>query len=163
MRLARLIAGHLDGGYSAAQLVRYHPPLTLGQAHAALAYYRAELGRVRRSEREYYIPDVAVLPIEMAQRLFPQPGIVAVFPEPLPLVVEVWSSTTGRLDVREKLPEYQRRGDLAIWLIHPYERWLRTWVRQPDGTYTETLYQGGAATPAHLRNVTIDLDTLLAG
>jgi Uma2 family endonuclease len=39
--------------------------------------------------------------------------------EPLPLVVEVWSPSTGQYDVDEKLPEYQRRGDLEIWRFHP--------------------------------------------
>ena len=76
-------------------------------------------GQVRRSEAQYYVPDIIVVPREMADRLFATPGTVEVYPEPLPLVVEVWSPSTGRLDVREKLPEYQRRGDREVWLIHP--------------------------------------------
>ena len=120
-------------------------------------------GHVRRSEMQYYIPDVIVVPRQMARRLFAAPGTLEVYPEPLPLVIEVWSPSTGRLDLMEKLPEYQRRGDLEIWLIHPYERWLRACVRQPDGSYTQTQYTGGPVSPAYLPNVTIDLDALFAG
>jgi hypothetical protein len=32
--------------------------------------------------------------------------------------------------------------------------------RQPDGTYSETVYYGGTVQPAFLPNVTIDLDQL---
>ena len=120
-------------------------------------------GQARRSERQYYVPDVLVVPACMAERLFTRPGMVAAFPEPLPLVAEVWSPSTGEYDVTEKLPEYQRRGDLEIWLIHPYDRTLTAWVRRPDGSYAETLYRGGTVSPAHLPNVTIDLNTLFAG
>ena len=122
-----------------------------------------QAGQVRRSETQYYIPDVLVVPAAMVERLFPQRGMVAVFPDPLPLVVEIWSPSTGRLDVVDKLPEYQGRGDREVWLIHPYERWLRARVRQPDGSYSETLYQGGAVSRAYLPNVTIDLDALFQG
>ena len=61
------------------------------------------------------------------------------------------SRSTGYYDVDAKLPEYQRRGDLEIWRIHPYERTLIAWRCQADGSYTESLYTSGtvqsAATP----------------
>jgi Uma2 family endonuclease len=76
------------------------------------------------------------------------------------LIVEVWSRSTGDFDVDAKLPEYQRRGDLEIWRIHPYERTLITWRRQADGTYNELLYTAGAVQPMALPDVTIDLDAL---
>jgi Uma2 family endonuclease len=117
-------------------------------------------GRARRSETQYYVPDVLVVPTDMAGRLFTQPGMVASFPEPLPLVVEVWSPSTGDYDVTEKLPEYRRRGDLEIWLLHPYERTLTAWRRQPDGSYAETVYRGGTVQPVALPNVSINLDGL---
>jgi Uma2 family endonuclease len=117
-------------------------------------------GYVRRSETQYYIPDLIVVPAAMADRLFAVEGTVEAYQEPLPLVVEVWSPSTGRLDVDEKLPEYQRRGDREIWRFHPYERTLTTWVRQPDGTYRETLYRGGMVRPAVFPHVVIDLDAL---
>ncbi len=59
-------------------------------------------------------------------------------------------------------PEGHRRGDTEIWLIHPYERTLTAWRRQPDGTYAETVYRGGPVQPATLPDVTIGLDTLFA-
>lgn len=153
------------------------PPMTYEHRHVAWAVgfqlqqqlglqayeVRVEAGHVRRSETRYYIPDVMVFPREMVERLFSRPGTEEVFPEPLPLVVEVWSPSTGRLDIEEKLPEYQRRGDLEIWRIHPYERTLTAWVRQPDGGYIETVYRAAVVRPSTLPNVVIDLSELFDG
>ena len=124
---------------------------------------RSALGHVRRSSESYYIPDVYVVPLEVVRegrRL--KPKALEVYEAPVPLVVEVWSPSTGAYDVESKLPEYQRRGDLEIWRIHPYERTLTAWRRQPDGSYTETLYRGGTVQPVALPGVTIDLDALFA-
>ena len=85
-----------------------------------------------------------------------------VYETPLPLVVEVWSPSTGQYDVETKLLEYQRRSDAEIWLIHPYDRTLRAWQRQPDGSYREVLHTAGAVRPVALPGVVIDLDTLFA-
>ena len=74
--------------------------------------------------------------------------------------MEVWSRSTGGYDVDAKLPEYQRRGDLEIWRVHPYERTLIAWRRQLDGTYTELLYTGGRVRPVAMPDVTADLDAL---
>ena len=123
---------------------------------------RWNAGRARRSATQYYIPDLMVVPRELAARLFPIGDETEIYPEPLPLVVEVWSPSTGRVDVVDKLPEYQRRGDQEIWLIHPYDKVLTAWVRQPDGRYTETAYRGGIIRPAALPNVAVDLDELFA-
>lgn len=119
-------------------------------------------GRVRRSERNYFVPDVYVVPMEVVRRAFPRPGMLEAYNDPLPLVVEVWSPSTGDYDVTEKLEEYQRRGDQEIWLLHPYEHTLTVWRLQPDRTYGETVIGGGAVRPIALPNVTIDLDALLA-
>jgi len=120
---------------------------------------RANAGRVRRSPQNYYIPDVFVIPIELtaSQRGTHQ---LEAYTDPLPLVVEVWSPSTGNYDVEVKLQEYQRRGDLEIRRIHPYERTLTAWRRQPDGSYTETLYRDGRVPCASLPTVTIDLPAL---
>lgn len=73
---------------------------------------RADFGRVRRSPENYYIPDVFVVPAELARRGFrEQPRALEVYEDLLPLVVEIWSPSTGTYDVEAKLPEYQRRGD----------------------------------------------------
>jgi Uma2 family endonuclease len=117
------------------------------------------MGQVRGAAENYYIPDVYVIPMDL---LLPQRGLraVEVSDSPLPLVVEVWSPSTGDYDVDSKLPEYQRRGDLEIWRIHPLEQTLTAWRRQSDGTYTEDRFINGLVRPIALPNVTIDLDTL---
>jgi len=71
-----------------------------------------------------------------------RPGELEIYGAPMPLVVEVWSPSTGEYDLHTKIPEYQRRGDRESWLIHPYERWLRAWRCQPDGSYVEILFSG---------------------
>lgn len=117
-------------------------------------------GKVRRNERNYFQPDVCVVPMDLVRRTFTRPGMFEAYTEPLPLVVEVWSPSTGDYDVTDKLEDHKRRGDLEIWLLHPYERNLRAWRRQPDGSYHETLIQDGTVQPVLLPNVTIDLDRL---
>jgi Uma2 family endonuclease len=120
---------------------------------------RYSAGHVSRSAESYYIPDVYVILIELfrAQLGTRQPEV---YQPPLPLVVEVCSPSTGGYDVDAKLPEYQRRGDQEIWRVHPFDRTLTAWRRQPDGSYTESRYTGGSVQPVALRSVTIDLDTL---
>jgi Uma2 family endonuclease len=117
-------------------------------------------GRVRISTGTFYVPDVAVIPRSYINRLKERPGTFEVYEEPLPLVVEIWSPSTGAYDVASKLAEYRLRGHQEIWRIHPYERTLIAWRRQPDGTYTETLYTGGTVEPVALPGVTIDLAAL---
>lgn len=121
---------------------------------------RVMMGHVRRSAENYFIPDVFVIPIELTRPLRGRRDVLEAYGDPLPLVVEVWSPSTGEFDVDTKIPEYQRRGDLEIWRIHPYDRTLIAWRRQPDGSYTETHYNGGVIEPVALPNVSIDLDTL---
>jgi len=122
---------------------------------------RVEAAHVRRTSENYFIPDVIVFPAELADRIDDRDDVLEAYTEPMLLVVEIWSRSTGDYDVRTKLPEYQRRGDREIWLIHPYERWLRAWRLQPDGSYAETLYHGGIVQPVTLPDVSIDLDALL--
>ena len=80
----------------------------------------------------------------------------------LPLVVEVWSPSTGGYDVDAKFPEYRRRGDVEIWLIHPFARVLTDWRRQSDGEYAVLELRGGSVEPAALPGARIDLDALFA-
>jgi Uma2 family endonuclease len=122
----------------------------------------AGLARLRVSAETYYEPDVAVIPTAIWQRLAEDPRALNAYDEPLPLVVEVWSPSTGKRDIELKLPDYQRRGDAEIWFIHPFERTLTAWRRMPDGAYVETTYREGIVKPASLPMVAIDLDELLA-
>src|SRR5215208_4515409 len=115
--------------------------------------------RVRRSSATVFVPDLMVVPAAYSEEIRDHP-VLAIFSDPLPLVVEVWSPSTGDYDVDAKVPVYQQRGDLEIWRIHPYERTVTTWVRQEDESYSESLYRGGMITPVALPGVTIDLEML---
>ena len=122
----------------------------------------ASLARLRVSADTYYIPDVAVIPMTMVRRLAETPRALDAYAEPVPLVVEVWSPSTGKRDIELKLPDYQRRSDLEIWFIHPFERTLTAWRRQRDGSYHDTLYREGIVRPDSLPLVAINLDELFA-
>jgi len=117
--------------------------------------------RVRRATATIFLPDVMVVPAVYGEDIAELP-VLAIFSKPLPLVVEVWSPSTGDYDVDTKIPEYRRRGDLEIWRIHPYERMLTRWVRQPNATYVESTHHGEVVALAALPGVTIDLDHLFA-
>ncbi len=124
---------------------------------------RASAGRVRHPAASYYIPDVFVVPTPLERAGRGRPGTLEVYDDALPLVVKVWSPSTGDFDIDNKIPDYQARGDEEIWWLHPYERTLRAWRRQADGSYVESLYQGGVVRVESLPGVTIDLDALFAG
>jgi Uma2 family endonuclease len=119
-------------------------------------------GRVRRSTENTYIPDVMVVPLDALRRLFERPYALEVYDLPLPFVAEVWSPSTGGYDVGEKLVEYQKRGDAEIWRVHPLQRTVTAWQRQPDGEYREVVYRGGVVSLIALPGIVIDLDALFA-
>ena len=116
--------------------------------------------RVRRPAATIFTPDVMVVPTAYGEPFRGRPDTLAIFSDPLPLIVEIWSSSTGEYDVDAKLPVYQQRGDLEIWRIHPYERTLIAWRRQSDASYEETIHRGGIITPVALPGVEVDLDIL---
>jgi len=123
---------------------------------------RVDSARLRRQDETYYIPDVFVVPTSYGDNLHGRQDILEVHDRPVPLVVEVWSPSTGDYDTDAKLPEYQRRGDHEIWRLHPFERTLTVWRRQGDGTYTESIFTGGTIEPIALPGVIVDLDALFA-
>jgi Uma2 family endonuclease len=123
---------------------------------------RIDAGRVHRPSATYFIPDVFVFPLTMVTPHLRRDDVLEVYDQPLPLVVEVWSRSTGDYDVTEKLSVYKQRGDFEIWLIHPYERTLTAWRRTPDGRYEESVHREGVVQLSALPNVAIDLAKLFA-
>jgi Uma2 family endonuclease len=121
---------------------------------------RINHARLRVSSGTYYVPDLAVIPVALEQRNLATPRALDAYSEPLPLVIEIWSPSTGDYDFDPKLPDYQQRGDLEIWYIHPYERTLTAWRRESHGTYRESLYRGGMVQAESIPGVGVDLDTL---
>ena len=121
---------------------------------------RSDGGRLRTSGGSHYVPDLFVVARGAMDARQTEPGLFDMFEEPVLLVVEVWSPSTGHYDQTSKLAEYKRRGDQEIWFIHPYERTLTAWRKQPDGSYTDMLYRGGMVRPVALPGAVIDLDTL---
>lgn len=116
--------------------------------------------RVRPAPGSIYIPDLVVVPTAYGQEFRGRPGVLAIFRDPLPLVVEIWSRSTGDYEVNAKIPDYRRRGDREIWRVHPYDRSITAWRRQPDETYDETIVRDGIIRPIALPNVAIDLSEL---
>lgn len=121
---------------------------------------RENMGRLRRSAGTYYILDVMVIPAALTRALREQPRALDAYAEPVLLVVEIWSLSTGAYDIGEKLAAYQQRGDREIWFIHPSERTLTAWRRQPDGSYVESVFREGVVRPASLPGVAIDFDEM---
>lgn len=121
---------------------------------------RTGYGHVARVTTSYYLPDLFIVPVEYQARLRSQPRSFEVYRDPLPLVVEIWSPSTGAYDIDEKLPEYMARGDAEIWRLHPFQRTLKAWRQRQDGGYDEVEFFGGIVKLHALPGVTIDLDAL---
>jgi Uma2 family endonuclease len=118
-------------------------------------------GKTRLSPRNYFIPNVVVIPAAFQLPYEADPRAFNAFAEPLPLVVEVWSPSTGHYDFAIKLRGYRERGELEIWFVHPYERALTAWRRQSEESYEEIVYRSGVVPVVSLPGVAIDLDALL--
>lgn len=131
------------------------------QLNPAQYRVRSNTSRTRWSEDHYFVPDVCVVPDALAQQLRGA-GRLEVYTDPLPLVAEVWSPSTGRYDMDTKPPEYQRRGDREIWRVHPYERVVTVWRRREDGGYDESVERDGVITLHVLPGVQVDLGVLFA-
>jgi Uma2 family endonuclease len=154
--------------------LREKPPMTFRHADvcALLSHYLMDQldlqafrvhvnhARLERNERNYFVPDLAVIPAEHFADFKDRMDVLEFYSKPLPLVVEVWSPSTGLYDVDTIVPEYRARGDREIWRIHPYDRTLTAWRRQPNGQYLETSYAEGSVSPASLPRVTIELAKL---
>ena len=58
------------------------------------------------------IPDLVVVPIAMTDEFRGQPGRLVIYSQPLPLVVEVWSRSTGTMMLRSRFPS---TNSVATW------------------------------------------------
>jgi Uma2 family endonuclease len=105
----------------------------------------------------YVIPDVVVIPIAAAARFRERPLSVEIYPEPMPLLAEFLSPSTGKYGVEGKLEAYKARGDREIWIVHPEMRTLTAWRRRDDGGYEELVIRGGSISPIALPEVVISL------
>lgn len=123
---------------------------------------RINTGRLRRAERSYYVPDLFVVAELDVAGIEVRPDSLEAYRTPMALVVEIWSPSTGAYDVESKLPEDQRRGDIEVWRLHPYERTLTVWRRGADGSHGRAVLKGGTIEPIALAGVRIDLDALFA-
>ena len=121
--------------------------------------FRVNAGYLKRGEKNYFRPDVMLIPREYTIILRGSYALEA-YGGPLPFVAEVWSPSTGEYDVEDKFPEYKRRGDLEIWRVHPHDRTIIAWRRQADGTYSETIYTTGAVPVESLPGVSVVLESL---
>ncbi|MGH2608378.1 MAG: Uma2 family endonuclease [Tepidiformaceae bacterium] len=122
---------------------------------------RENNSRTRVQAGTYFIPDIAVVPYALTGPKLGSPDDeLETYTQPLPFVAEIWSKSTADYDVTDKLPEYQRRADLEIWFIHPYDRKATIWRRRPDGTYSREDFSSGVVSVASLPNVHIDLAEL---
>ena len=131
------------------------------QCDPAMHVVSINASRVHRPERTYFIPDIAIIPVVMTEQYRDREVALEVYDQALPLVVEVWSPSTGGYDIDAKLPVYQERGDVEIWRLHPFDRTLTVWRRRPDGSYEQSVHTAGLVTPVALPGVTIDLDALI--
>lgn len=117
--------------------------------------------RLRAPSGAVFIPDVVVVPTALVDAREGPMRLLETYDEPMPFVVEVWSPSTGGHDVNTKVAEYRTRGDQEIWRVHPFEKNVTAWRRQPDGSYQESVHTGGLITLWALPQVTINLDALL--
>lgn len=117
-------------------------------------------GRFRAPNGSTYVPDVAVVPIAMMAPFRAQPSLFEVYDDPIPFLAEFWSPRTGSYDIDAKFPAYKLRGDAEIWRVHPFDRVVTIWRRQPDGTYSEQVVTCGRVQLHALPSVTVDIDAL---
>jgi len=174
---AALVLEDTDGRWEIyRRRLREKPEMSFGHNRTARALARQLLDHLSADEFDVlqnsghllvptgdsYVPDVAIVPLALYVRFQNDPTRFERYEEPLPLVVEVWSPSTGQYDVDTKIPGYRLRGDLEIWRVHPFDRTLTTWRRMPSGDYVETTLRAGTLSLHAVPNVDLDLERLFA-
>lgn len=122
------------------------------QIERARARVRIDHAKLAILGGNYVIPDLALIPTSALTN----PDDADLYHGPVLFVAEVWSPTTGGYDSADNVPGYMARGDAEIWRIHPVERTVTRWVREPDGEYAESVVTGGRIVLAALPEVEID-------
>jgi Uma2 family endonuclease len=154
--------------------LREKPPMSFGHNWSAreLAYQlstqlpRSDFdvfqngGHLRAPTGETYVPDIAVVPVAFMAKFGDRPASFEVYDEAMPFLSEFWSPKTGTYEIETKFPAYRLRGNAEIWRVHPFQRTVTMWRRQPDGSYSETVLHGGVVELHALPWVRIDVDNL---
>ena len=122
---------------------------------------RSNSGRLKTGAGNAFVPDVIVLPKGMTATQHATRKLET-YDQPVPFVAETWSKSTGDYDSNTKIPEYRSRGDLEIWRVHPYEKLVTAWRRQPDGSYIESVHTEGSVPIESLPGVRIVLAELFS-
>jgi Uma2 family endonuclease len=105
--------------------LREKPAMSIAHNHGSLELYhllRMELDRNRylvsvnfarlhNPYDTYVIPDVVVIPVDLTTGFRTRPRSVEIYVDPVPLVAEYLSPSTGKYDVEGKLEAYKERGD----------------------------------------------------
>lgn len=123
---------------------------------------RVNQARLRTPSGDHYVPDVAVIPSSAMASRFGLTEVETYF-EAVPLVVEIWSPSTGARDKNEKLAGYQSRGDAEIWLIDPIDRSATVYTREPAGDYVQRAVTRGSITPTALPRARVTLAAMFRG
>src|SRR5262249_3353905 len=135
--------------------------LLFGQLDRARFLVSVNLARLHNPYDTYVIPDVVVIPVDSTAGFQARPRSVEIYVDPVPLVAEFLSPSTGKYDVEGKLEAYKERRDREIWIVHPDERWLTAWRRRSDGTYDELTIRSGTISPIALPGISIALEDIL--
>jgi Uma2 family endonuclease len=123
---------------------------------------RVNLSRLFNPLDTYVIPDVVVIPVPITAWCRKRPLSVEIYPDPVPLLAEFLSPSTGKYDVEGKLEAYKERGDREIWIFDPDNRFLTAWRRREDGGYDSLVIHEGNLSPIALPWVVISLDDVFA-
>lgn len=123
-------------------------------------HVRSGAGYLHSFDGGCFLPDVAVIPVALMSRFRRNPTAFEIYTKPIPFVAEAWLPKSVSYDFDVKFPSYRLRGDAEVWRLHPFERTLTIWRRQPDGSYVESRHDGGTVHLQALPWVTIDVDAL---
>ncbi len=146
---------HNDGAFELGYLLRT-------QLDRRDYLVRVNLGRLFNPMDTYVIPDVVVIPVTATAGFRERPLSVEIYPDPVPLLSEFLSPSTGKYDVEGKLDAYKARGDREIWIFDPESRSLTAWRRQDNGGYDTLRIREGNISPIALPWVVISLSDVFA-